>query len=58
MLKMLKILRGTLVLIVGLAALAAAESAAPSKEEIAKELANPNTVLTSLKLQTQYFSFD
>ena len=45
-------------LIVGLASLAAAESGTPSKEEIAKELANPNTALTSLKLQTQYFSFD
>ena len=54
----IKILVGTFVLIVGLAPLAAAESSTPSKEEIAKEMANPNTVLTSLKLQTQYFSFD
>ena len=29
-----------------------------SSDEIAKELANPNTALTSLKLQSQYFSFD
>lgn len=37
---------------------AAAESSARSKDEIAKDLANPNTPLTSLKLQIQYFSFD
>ena len=43
---------------VSLAPLAAAESGQPSKEEVAKEMANPNTALTSLKLQTQYFSFD
>ena len=49
---------GVLALIVGLAPLVAAESTTPSKEEIAKELANPNTPLASLKLQTQYFSFD
>jgi len=36
----------------------AQESEAPSKDEIAKELANPNTVLTSLKLQSQYFRLD
>ena len=29
-----------------------------SADEIAKEMANPNTALTSLKLQSQYFSFD
>ena len=29
-----------------------------SADEIAKELANPNTALTSLKLQNQYLSFD
>ena len=29
-----------------------------SADEIAKELANPNTALTSLKLQNQYYSFD
>jgi hypothetical protein len=29
-----------------------------SADEIAKELANPNTALTSLKLQSQYYSFD
>jgi hypothetical protein len=49
-----KIIAGVLALIVGVAPLAVAESGTPSKEEIA----NPNTALTSLKLQTQYFSFD
>ena len=58
MLKKMKVLVGVLALIASLALLATAESSTPSKEEIAKELANPNTVLTSLKLQTQYFSFD
>ena len=29
-----------------------------SADEIAKEMANPNTALTSLKFQNQYFSFD
>jgi hypothetical protein len=48
----MKIFIGVLALIISLAPLAAAESSTPSKEEIAKELANPNTVLTSLKLQT------
>jgi hypothetical protein len=38
--------------------LAAAEDGKPTSDEIAKELANPNTALTSLKLQTQYFSFE
>jgi hypothetical protein len=47
-----------LALIFCLASLAASESSAPSKEEIAKEMANPNTALTSMKLQIQYFSFD
>jgi len=54
----MKVLVGVLALIFNLALLATAESGTPSKEEIAKELANPNTVLTSLKLQIQYFSFD
>lgn len=54
----MKTIIGTLALIVGLASLAAAENGAQSKDEIAKEMANPNTVLTSLKLQIQYFSFD
>ncbi len=36
----------------------AAENNTPTKEEITKEMANPNTALTSLKLQTQYYSFD
>ena len=36
----------------------AAEEGSPSSDEIAKELANPNTALTSLKLQNQYFTFD
>lgn len=56
--KRMKIFVGALALIVGLAPLAAAESSTPSSDEIAKELANPNTVLTSLNLQIQYFSFD
>lgn len=41
-----------------LGAAQAAENDKLTKDEIAKELANPNTALTSLKLQTQYFSFD
>jgi hypothetical protein len=56
--KSIKIIVGVLAFIVGLAPFAAAESYGLSKEEIAMELANPNTVLTSLKLQIQYFSFD
>ncbi|MHC4836063.1 MAG: hypothetical protein ACYTCN_09075, partial [Planctomycetota bacterium] len=36
----------------------AEESDKPTNEEIAKELANPNTALTSLKFQFQYFSFE
>jgi len=56
--KYAKIIVGVLALIVGMAPLAAADSGTPSKEEIAKELANPNTPLASLKLQAQYFSFD
>ena len=56
--KIIKTLVGALALIVGLAPFAAAESDGRSSDEIAKELANPNTVLTSLKLQIQYFSFD
>jgi hypothetical protein len=48
--KRMKIFVGALALIVGLAPLAAAESSTPSSDEIAKELANPNTVLTSLNL--------
>jgi hypothetical protein len=35
-----------------------AEGDEPDRDEIAKELANPNTPLTSLKFQFQYFSFD
>jgi hypothetical protein len=49
---------GVLVLIVGLAPIASAEDEKPTNDEIAKELANPNTALTSLKFQFQYFSFD
>jgi len=56
--KKMKILLSTLALIVGLGPLAAAGNDKPTNDEIAKELANPNTVLTSLKLQIQYFSFD
>ena len=47
-----------LALVVGLSSVSAAENDKPTSNEIAKELANPNTVLTSLKLQNQYFSFD
>jgi hypothetical protein len=47
-----------IVLIVGLAPIASAEDDKPTNDEIAKELANPNTALTSLKFQFQYFSFD
>jgi len=54
----IKLFIGALALIIGLGPIAAAESGNRSKEEIAKELANPNTALTSLKLQIQYFSFD
>ena len=54
----MKLFIGVLALIASLALLATAVSSTPSKEEIAKELANPNTVLTSLKLQIQYFSLD
>ena len=35
-----------------------AEEASRSTDEIARDLANPNTPLTSLKLQSQYFIFD
>ena len=49
---------GVLVLIVGMGTQTAAENDKPTNEEIAKELANPNTALTSLKFQFQYFSFD
>ncbi|MHC4758399.1 MAG: hypothetical protein ACYTE8_07055 [Planctomycetota bacterium] len=48
----------SLVLIVSLSLASAAESDKPTNDEIAKELANPNTALTSLKFQFQYFSFD
>jgi hypothetical protein len=47
-----------LVLLIGLSVASAAESDKPTKGEIAKELANPDTALTGLKFQNQYFSFD
>jgi hypothetical protein len=47
-----------IVLIVGLAPIASAQDDKPTNDEIAKELANPNTALSSLKFQFQYFSFD
>jgi hypothetical protein len=56
--RVLTISIGALALIVGLGQLAAAQNDKPTKDEIAKELANPNTALTSLKFQNQYFSFD
>jgi hypothetical protein len=49
---------GVLALIVGLAPIASAQDDKPTNDEIAKELANPNTALSSLKFQFQYFSFD
>ena len=45
-------------LVIGSPSLAAQEQSSRSKDEIAKELAKPNTAHTSLKLQMQYFSFD
>ena len=54
---MLKTLVGILAFTLCVVPLAVAESGTRSKEDIAKELANPNTALASLKLQTQYFSF-
>ena len=47
-----------LVLMTGLGSLSAEEGAGRSADEVAKEMANPNTALTSLKLQTQFWSFD
>lgn len=47
-----------LVFSISFGSLVAAENDKPTNEEIAKELANPNTALTSLKFQFQYFSFD
>ena len=52
-----QLLISTIALFVGLG-LASAEDAKPTSDEIAKELANPNTALTSLKLQTQYYRFE
>jgi hypothetical protein len=49
---------GAIVLIAGLVPIASAQDEKPTNDEIAKELANPNTALTSLKFQFQYFSFD
>jgi len=47
-----------LALIPSLCPLAAEEEVARSADELAKEMANPNTALTSLKLQTQFYRFD
>ena len=49
---------GVLALLIVVTPALAEEAGGQSKDEIAKELANPNTVLTSLKLQIQYYSFD
>jgi hypothetical protein len=49
---------GVFVLFLCLNGRVAAEEVSPSSDDIAKELANPNTVLTSLKLQNQYIAFD
>ena len=54
----MKTLISVLALLLSVSVASAAESSTPSKDEIAKELANPNTALASLKLQIQYFSFD
>ena len=56
--KRLQLVICAIVLIVGLVSIASAETDKPTNDEIAKELANPNTALTSLKFQFQYFSFD
>jgi hypothetical protein len=56
--KRLQIVISTFALMVGLTSIALAEDDKPTNEEIAKELANPNTALTSLKFQFQYFSFE
>jgi len=53
-----QLLIGTIALLVGGSLAFADESSTPTNDEIAKELANPNTALTSLKFQNQYFSFD
>ena len=54
----MKTIISVIALLLSVSVASAAESSTPSKEEIAKELANPNTPLASLKFQTQYFSFD
>ena len=56
--KRMQFVIGAFALIVGFAPIASAENDQPTNEEIAKELANPNTALTSLKFQFQFFSFD
>jgi hypothetical protein len=56
--KRMKFLICAFALFVGLGPPAIAESDTPTNDEIAKELANPNTALTSLKFQFQYFIFD
>jgi len=53
-----KTIISVIALLLSVSVASAVESSTPSKEEIAKELANPNTPLASLKFQTQYFSFD
>jgi hypothetical protein len=54
----MKYLLGALALLIVMTPALAEEAGGRSKDEIARELANPNTVLTSLKLQIQYYSFD
>lgn len=58
MLKRMKLALAASAVVIGMIQLAAAENSTSSKEEIAKELANPNTALASMKLQIQYYSFD
>ena len=47
-----------LTLLIGLLSMPVLAQEEQSADEIAKEMANPNTALTSVKLQNQYFSFD
>ena len=56
--KTMRALVGTIALFVSLNLASAAESDNLTNDEIAKELANPNTALASLKFQNQFVSFD
>jgi hypothetical protein len=54
----MKTLIGVLVMLISVSVVSATENDKPTKDEIAKELANPNTALTSLKFQNQFYIFD